>query len=249
MPLYRLLKQITKQVLPERWLFRYEPAIRKLFALSYRGKQFHCNICQAGLSKFVELPTGDLLCPFCGSLPRNRRLWELLQERGFLKGRVLDFSPPGCLYRIMENRENMEYLSTDFAGEFRAHRSYDITRIEEPDSSFDLIICFHVLEHVEDDGAAMRELFRVLKKNGKALIQTPFREGDIFEDNTIRSPEDRLKFFGQKDHVRVYSVEGLKARLAQAGFSVEVWGYPLQKDLPVEIRKGKAEGAILIASR
>ena len=40
---------------------------------------------------------------------------------------------------------------------------FDITAIPHPDDSFDAILCIHVLEHVPDDRAAMRELARVLK--------------------------------------------------------------------------------------
>jgi predicted methyltransferase len=68
----------------------------------------------------------------------------------------------------------------------------------------------------------MAELFRVLKPGGNMLLQTPFREGEIFEDAAITTEEERLKNFGQKDHVRIYSVKGISERLSQAGFEVEV---------------------------
>ena len=227
----------------------HELAIRKVFAFRYKGNQFYCNICQSGLSQFIPFPSGDLLCPFCGSLPRNRRLWQLLHEQELLKGRILDFSPSRCLHREMGKQTNIDYISTDFAGEFEAQKTYDITRIGEPDSSFDLIICFHVLEHVEDDEAAMRELYRILKKGGQALIQTPFKDGDIFEDVAIRTPEERLKKFGQEDHVRVYSAQGLKKRLEQAGFDVQLQSYTLS-DTEADFKMGmKAEETILVATK
>jgi len=71
----------------------------------------------------------------------------------------------------------------------------------------------------------MRELYRVLKTGGVCIIQTPYKEGNIYEDKTIRSPEERLKHFGQSDHVRIYSVNGLKERLIITGFQVEVSEY------------------------
>lgn len=122
----------------------------------------------------------------------------------------------------MEKQPGVEYISTDFAGEFAAQKKHDILQIDEPTNCFDLLICYHVLEHVEDDRKAMSELYRILKPGGKAIVQTPFKDGDIFEDTTIRTPEDRLKNFGQEDHVRVYSVQGLKKRLEQTGFGVEI---------------------------
>ena len=66
----------------------------------------------------------------------------------------------------------------------------------------------------------MRELYRVLKPGGMCLIQTPFKKGnDIYEDASITSGEERLKAFGQEDHVRIYSVTGLIERLKKNGFT------------------------------
>lgn len=66
----------------------------------------------------------------------------------------------------------------------------------------------------------MQELFRVLKPGGSCLIQTPFKEGnDIYEDASITTEENRLKAFGQEDHVRIYSIAGLTERLKKSGFT------------------------------
>jgi len=172
-------------------------------------------------------------------------LWKILTESEVLRGRVLHFSPSRPLYRRLKKVPEIEYLSTDFEDEFLADCQYDITRIPELDEVFDLIICYHVLEHIPDDRAAMRELFRVLKKEGRALIQTPFRLGEIYENPTITTPADREKHFGQADHVRVYSVEGLKNRLEQAGFRVSVKKYSAATKNP----EGLAEEVVLIAQK
>ena len=85
-----------------------------------------------------------------------------------------------------------------------------------------MIICYHILEHITDDNKAINELYRILKNECFCLIQTPFKEGDIYEDANIIKGEDRLEHFGQEDHVRVYSLEGLKDRLTDNGFNVEI---------------------------
>ncbi len=68
----------------------------------------------------------------------------------------------------------------------------------------------------------MNELYRVLKKGGSCIIQTPFKDGEIYEDDSIKTAEDRLKYFGQEDHVRIYSLDGLEKRLNQSGFDVNI---------------------------
>lgn len=106
--------------------------------------------------------------------------------------------------------------------DFIADKVMDISALDDKDSSYDLIICYHILEHVIQDEKAILELYRVLKSNGTCLIQTPFKAGPIYEDFSIVGEEDRLAHFGQEDHVRIYSVDGLKERLINAGFTVEI---------------------------
>jgi ubiquinone/menaquinone biosynthesis C-methylase UbiE len=136
--------------------------------------------------------------------------------------KILDFSPSRSLYRKLKRETYFSYTATDLSGEFLADKQYDITDLDLPDDSFDLIICYHILEHVKEDLKAMQELYRVLKSSGVCIIQSPFKEGDIFEDPSIRTPEERHKHYGQADHVRIYSVGGLAKRLSIAGFQIEV---------------------------
>ena len=65
----------------------------------------------------------------------------------------------------------------------------------------------------------MQELYRITKSGGVCIIQTPFKEGDIYEDTSLKSEAERLIHFGQKDHVRIYSIEGLMRRLSTTGFN------------------------------
>ncbi|GAB5539690.1 MAG: hypothetical protein Salg2KO_17930 [Salibacteraceae bacterium] len=119
----------------------------------------------------------------------------------------------------------LNYVSSDLSADFIADKRYDITSLPIEANRFDLIICYHILEHVENDKKAMSELFRVLRPGGTCFIQTPFKEGETYEDPSITTETDRLKHFGQKDHVRIYSIDGLKIRLAEAGFNVMVNAY------------------------
>lgn len=224
--MYDQLKSLAKKWLPPGLLRRFEPQLRALVTLKYLGKNHRCNCCGTRLSTFIVLERGDDLCPRCGSLPRSRRLWRLLSKFDLHGQRVLHFSPPRALADRLRGASLGQYVTTDFENEFLADERYDITKIDLPDDSFDLIICYHVLEHIPDDRAAMAELYRVLAPGGLGLIQTPFREGETYEDPTITDAAGRLAAFGQEDHVRVYSVAGLSERLRAAGLTVEPRRYP-----------------------
>lgn len=122
-------------------------------------------------------------------------------------------------------KRDYDYIASDISGDFISDVKYDITDIDSENNSFDLIICYHILEHIDDDIKAMKELFRVLKSRGHCIIQTPFKNGEIYENNSIVTPAEREKHFGQSDHVRIYSINGLRNRLEKVGFQVEEKNY------------------------
>jgi SAM-dependent methyltransferase len=221
--MYQTFKKIITKIVPRKFIFEQEETLRNLFSVFYAGNKYECNICHKKLRKFIKLSNRDSLCPNCGSLKRNRRLWSLLETELLIPNlSILDFSPSRCLYRKLKKLKTINYKSTDLSGDFIADHQFDIANLEIADNSLDLIICYHILEHINDDLKAMEELFRVMKCGGTALIQTPFKDGNIYEDNCIVSKEDRLKHFGQEDHVRVYSVSGLTKRLQSCGFMVKI---------------------------
>jgi SAM-dependent methyltransferase len=220
--MYEKVKNVAKKVLPRRFIDRNEGFLRKLVAITYRGSEYECAICGFHMSKFVVLDNGNKLCPRCGSLPRTRRLFTVLNsEIGIQNKSILHFSPPGSIAERIRKENPEEYLAADFEGEFQAAEKIDITCINKSDKSYDLIICYHVLEHVLKDDLAISELFRVLRKGGACLIQTPFKEGDTYENVAMQTPSERRTHFGQEDHVRVYSVNGISEKLTTAGFNVK----------------------------
>ena len=118
----------------------------------------------------------------------------------------------------------------------------DITDIAWPDGSFDVIYCSHVLEHVSDDCQAMRELCRVLAPRGWAMLNVPITANETFEDPSVTDPSERIRQFGQKDHVRRYGPD-YTDRLTAAGFEVtRIAASDLVADADIE-RYGLANGA------
>lgn len=243
--MYNTFKKIAKKIIPKKILFKYEYHFRKLFHFKYKGDNYQCNICKSKLKEFVILKGKDLLCPACGSRSRTRRLWHILQQDITLQGNVLDFSPARILYQKHKQNKNIHYFATDFANEFIADFNYDITAIPHNDNFFDFIICYHVLEHIENDHKAIAELFRVLKPTGICILQTPFKDGEIYEDFSITTPSERLKAFGQNDHVRIYSREGLKNRLEKEGFQVNIKMFSNAKN----VFNGFQEETVLFAKK
>ncbi len=136
---------------------------------------------------------------------------------------MLHIAPEQSFQERLSKRIGVGYLTADLFNP-AAMVKMDITNIQYPDNTFDVIYCSHVLEHVENDQKAMKEFYRTLQPNGWAVLLVPILEGPTYEDPSIIDPQERLKAFGQEDHVRKYGTDGVYLnRLKEAGFTVEVF--------------------------
>ena len=131
---------------------------------------------------------------------------------------MLHVVPESCLEKKF--RQEFDYLSIDIDGK-NAMLSMDLTKMSFQDESFNAIVCNHVLEHITDDRKALSELFRVLISGGWAVIQVPVNGEVTLEDPTITNPEERLRVYGQADHVRCYGRDFFD-RLRGVGFDVQL---------------------------
>lgn len=172
----------------------------------------------------------NVMCPVCGSSDRVRLLYLFLKSKTSLfteSVKLLHLAPEKPLSDIFIKHKNIDYLTADLNPE-QVMVKMDITAIQFPDNTFDAILCNHVLEHIPDDRQAMKELFRVLKPGGWAILQVPVSKvlEQTYEDFTITSPLEREKHFGQKDHVRIYGND-YPQRLKGAGFIVEPYHWTM----------------------
>ncbi len=159
-------------------------------------------------------------CYYCNSNDRERHLFMFFDKLSFwgkLKNaRILHFAPEKHLSDKIKKFDPSEYVKCDLFPKEDWLR-IDITKIDFDDKYFDILICNHVLEHVKDHLIALKEISRVLKKDGIAILQTPYSElfYNHFEDPNISTDELRLLFYGQEDHVRFLSKRQFIDELSQ----------------------------------
>ncbi|MEZ5321564.1 MAG: class I SAM-dependent methyltransferase [Microthrixaceae bacterium] len=165
------------------------------------------------------------ICPRCHSSERYRALAALLDgETTDRAGRFLEVAPTKLLPRWAASRWD-QYVSLDLRSA-RAMVHADLCATPVVDGAFDTVVCFHVLEHIPDDGAAIAEMARVVAPGGRLIISVPFEahRPATFEDPNV-APEDRERVFGQRDHVRIYGTD-FADRLVRSGLDVSevMWG-------------------------
>ncbi len=225
----------------------YLQNIASLYKNTKNKKPHECIICGSPVSKFLPYKsnlTEDLFfvnkyncvgsdivnfaCPHCYCTDRERHLFLYFHELKLWdeitsSTRVLHLAPEEKIYLELIKRTPL-YVCGDLCPQnfrIRNMQELDATKLPFEDNSFDFIVANHILEHIPNDISAMKEFFRVLAPNGKAILQTPYSKNleTTFEDSSICTPEGRFANFGQDDHVRVYAKNDFFNRLSSAGFT------------------------------
>lgn len=219
-------------------------------ALEKTGFKYYCPVKRIQVNKLFPLPSmySDKLiehnsdmkiedfetiniegyhCQESGSNDRDRLyamfLNKLIDETPIgAKLKILDFSPSKPFEEYMRWNKSFDYVTADGLLD-----TYDIVvdvqnMVNLDDNTFDGVICSHVLEHVPDDVKAMKEIFRVLKPGGWAILMVPINlnRTEIDEDFTVTDIAERWRRFGQDDHLRVYSKKGYMERVQNSGFKL-----------------------------
>lgn len=186
------------------------------------------NSVKSELFKIHEIIGGgnreNAICPICGSIDRNRwQTYVLTKYTDILtsKCNVLHIAPELSLRTLITDNNSCDYYAGDIVLT-RNNHMVDLTKIQFENLFFDYIIANHVLEHIEDIEIAFSEIKRVLKDTGKLIISFPIcMEIKTKENRNITEPVERLREFGQEDHVRLFGYD-YKEYIEQYGFDVIV---------------------------
>ena len=171
-------------------------------------------------------------CPVCHGCDRTRMMALFLEQQigvGREPLEILHVAPEYGLYLWLKRQQGVHYTGSDIDARRYRHienvRTANLMDMPFESNAFDVVICSHVLEHVPDDSKAMRELYRVLKPEGTALLLVPLAMdgGGTDEDPTVTDPAERNHRYGQWDHLRLYGKDDFLSRLTEAGFEVSTF--------------------------
>jgi SAM-dependent methyltransferase len=165
-------------------------------------------------------------CRGCGINDRDR-LYLLYLEQQLPEDvpiRLVEFAPSAALRSYLQRRENVHHRTADLWMDGVDDR-LDLQDLSPyADETFDFFVCSHVLEHVNDDLKAMSELYRILKNGGRGIAMVPIvnKVDKTVEAPGLNDPQQRVRLFGQDDHVRLYAKPDFISRLQSAGFRIEL---------------------------
>lgn len=168
----------------------------------------------------------EFICPYCKSIDRTRFIMIYINKYYRRKERVkiLYFAPTSGGISFLGKMNNMEVDTIDLYNKGVKY-NYDIQNLSGiKDNIYDLIICSHVLEHVNNDILALKELYRVTKEGGKVLILVPLDLNKVWLDEEYGLNEsENWKRFGQIDHVRRYTEDEIVKRMTDVGFKCRIF--------------------------
>ncbi|MFN8673303.1 MAG: glycosyltransferase [Candidatus Sericytochromatia bacterium] len=148
------------------------------------------------------------------------RINQIINSKEKLK--LIDFAPSSPLSKFIKSVDMFEYRTADLFMK-NVDDKIDLCNMSYKDNSFDIFICSHILEHVIDDKKALSELYRILKNNGWGILMVPIclsieKTLEGIDNGTI---EERWKYYGQDDHVRLYSKKDFIKKIIDTGFKLE----------------------------
>ena len=194
----------------------------------YRESALLHGFAHFGNGEMISLET--YTCTNCGASDRERiyALWidQQIEKKFFRKStRAIHFAPEAALSTKLQGIDLFDYKTADLLME---HVDYKVDMMAMPfdDESFDFFICSHVLEHVDSDDQAIKELYRITRQGGCGILVAPIILGleKTVEDPSVKDEAGRWRLFGQNDHVRLYAHDDYVSKIRRHGFNVEELG-------------------------
>ena len=246
----KLLISLATRIIPRHYLQHVSHFFLQIFSLFLRGNKYEDPI--NGITYRKLLPYGRLksrenaLAPDSMSLERHRLMWLFLKERtNFFNSNLkfLHIAPEYCFIKIFKNMKNLDYTTGDLISPW-ADVKMDVHNIPFPENTFDVVICNHVLEHVDDSDTVMKEFYRVMKPGGWGIFQVPIdlESKTTKEDKSITDPKERERLYWQSDHLRLFGLD-YPDKLRNAGFKVTESNFinQIEKDLIIRYALPKDE--------
>lgn len=223
----KLIISLATRILPRHYLQYISHFFLKIFSLFLRGNRFEDPI--NGMTYSRLLPYGRLtsrenaIAPDSMSLERHRLMWLFMKEKtNFFNAELkfLHIAPEYCFIKIFKGMKNLDYITADLISPW-ADVKMDVHDIPFDENSFNVVICNHVLEHVDDANKVMKEFYRVMKPGGWGIFQVPIDINNkaTIEDKNVIDPNERERLYWQSDHLRLFGLDYGK-KLSEAGFKV-----------------------------
>lgn len=148
----------------------------------------------------------------------NRFLLETVRKHAPAGGKVLDFGAGAGQFATPLKQLGMDVTALEpdqvLQQRLRAQGLHAVGSADEvPDGSLDFIYTLNVLEHIEDDAQALRQLYAKLAPGGRLLVYVP------------AFPVLYTSMDAKVGHVRRYRKESLRAAVTAGGFIIDRVGY------------------------
>lgn len=250
---YVKLKIRIKKLIPFSFAKKLRGFWQKILGFYYKGSKYYCPYCQhssrkllpAGLKMTIydELEVAgsgyrkNCTCPRCFSIDRDRLIYIFMKNKTDIfsnKLKILHIAPEPSIKSMLRSLPNIDYhAGINYRDSFYFSKDIiqlDLTNIYYKNNEFDVVICNHVLQFIQDDKKAISEIYRILKPGGMAILQVPIslKLDETLEDEYFIMPEDHEKHFFQFEKVRIYARD-YKNRLENAGFTVKIYNPTKEK--------------------
>lgn len=196
-----------------------------------RNGSLWCPVCEHSVAQFLphgNPPKADILCPICRSKACHRLAWAWFRQNSNMfrsGGAFVHIAPEVQLGKYLSRRcrkAKMKYLHGDITD---SQHPLDIMNLRLSSNSVDVLFACHVLNMVSDDVVALKEIYRVVKPGGVAILPVPIHS-DVSQtiEAAADSPQtDRQTLFNDSLMFRKYAGDDYLQRLTSIGFQPAIF--------------------------